>query len=250
MGTKNFIVTGANSYLGKAVIKYLIGLQSDEVKILTIQRSERDSQIFTDYCRGKSIINVDLLKESDLNRLPEEISTFFKEEPFHVINCAGGYWDHFPFEEVSLDFCHKTINENFLTVFNAAYYLVPLMKKRGEGHFITFGCNSIKYHYPYMAPFTVSKQAVATLMKSLCNEYSKWNLQFNCFLLTTLKTEREKNFKPNGDYDNWIEPKQVAELVYSLTQQTNSLINGTEIELLKYSEQYNWDGYFKRIQKS
>lgn len=249
MKTKNFVITGANSYLGRAISKYLGRLSGDGVKVLAIQRTSRNRPIYTDYYRGKSLVGIDLLNENDLKSLPQEISEFFKGEPFHVVHCAGGYWDYFPFDEVPLEFCHKVINENFLTVFNTAYTLVPLMKKYGMGHFITFGCNSTKHHYPYMAPFTASKQAVATLMKSLGNEYSKWNLQFSCFLLATLKTERERSYKPNGDYENWIEPEQVAELVYSLTQQPNSLINGTEIELLKYSEKYNWDGYFKRIQK-
>jgi short-subunit dehydrogenase len=181
--------------------------------------------------------------------LAKNVDEFFQEK-FHVINCAGGYWEHFSFTEVSFEQSIRTIQENLHTVFGVAYHLLPLMQERKGGHFVTFGCNSTKYHYPLMAPFTASKQAVATLMTSLCNEYGKYEIQFNCFILTTIKTEREKKIKPFGDFKNWLEPKKVAECVLNLTQQENTLINGGEINLFKYSEQYNWKGYFERIKKS
>lgn len=245
MKSKNFVVTGATSFLGQKIIEYF--LQDTEVKILALSR--RPQHIDPVITNIKRVSGIDLLTPHGLEAVKNEVLEMFPDEIFHVINCAGSYWEHFPLTGVSLEDSFKVMRENLFTVFGAAYTLVPLMKDRGRGHFITFGCNSTRHHYPYMAPFTASKQGVATLMKSLCNEYSKWNLQFNCFLLSTVKTEREKQFKVNGDYENWLEPLEIAESVWALTQQENVLMNGTEIELMKYSEQYNWDGYFKRIQK-
>src|SRR3989344_576821 len=247
MKIKNFVITGAGSFLGRAIAGYLI--KRYDVKLFLTSRKKYQFSVLKKFPSRISYLGgIDLLKKDNLEELAKAVNSFFPEQ-FHVINCAGGYWEHFPLVEVSFEQSIKTIEENLHTVFGAAYFLAPLMRERKGGHFISFGCNSTRYCYPWMAPFTAAKQGVATLMKSLCAEYGRYNIQFNCFVLVTLKTKREKEFKPFGDHKKWLEPKDIANAVFNLTQQDNNLINGSEINLFKYSEQYNWKGYFERIRK-
>lgn len=245
--TINIVVTGASSYLGKKLIKCF--LTRDDVRILAVSRSPVKIGVRCDKHQLTYLSGIDLLDQACLKILKERVQEVFSEGAFHVINCVGSYWEHFPLEESSLELCRKVIRENFETVFNTGYTLLPVMRVREGGHFIGFGCNSTRHHYPYMAPYTASKQAVATFIKSICNEYGKWGIQANCFLLSTLKTEREFTCKPFGDYEKWLDPYEVAWSVWSILDNNNGVINGSEIELMKYSEQYNWKGYFERIRK-
>ncbi|OGI84032.1 hypothetical protein A2997_00525 [Candidatus Nomurabacteria bacterium RIFCSPLOWO2_01_FULL_36_10b] len=244
--SKNFLITGITGVIGKAIHTYILENIPD-AKIFLVSRSNKIKiQENASLCH---LPNIDLTNETDLHKLKHMVDEFFGNEIFHVINCAGGYVEHTPFEDVSLSEAKRVISENLFTVYGMAHTMVPLMRKRSGGHFIVFGCNSIKYNYPYMAEFTCSKAAVASLMKSLASECSKDGLQFNTFHLVTVKSEKEKECKPRGDHQNWLEPSDIADAVISFTQQKNNLHNGGEMQLMIYSQDYWERGYFERIKK-
>jgi NAD(P)-dependent dehydrogenase (short-subunit alcohol dehydrogenase family) len=261
MKTKSFLITGAASYVGRSLIEMLKNEPEVKLLITTRKKYPEFQELYSD--RIMYLPFTDLLNSEDLKKLSDGAAGFFSDV-FHIINCVGGYWDHMPMSKVSHEESVKVINENFMTVFNTAYYLLPLLKTRKEEndkslsdenfdwpntHFVTFGCNSTRYYYPWMVPYTAAKQAVATLTKSLRSEYSAWNFQFNCFILATVNTEREKKFKPFGDHEHWLKPEKIAEVVLEVVRGETSLINGSEIELFDHSPHYHTTSYFGRIRK-
>lgn len=256
MHTKSFLITGAGSFLGRAIVACLE--KDPETKVFLTSRKTYEFEILEKRKDWRYMPGIDLLVDGDIQQLSLEVDKYFLSsdsgklvpEKFHVINCVGGYWDHFAFTRLSLAESRKTIEDNLTTVLNSAYFFMPILAERNGGHFITFGCNSTRHHYPYMTPFTVAKAGLATMMKCLASEYAKFNVQCNCYLLATIKNKREHNTKPFGDYENWLDPKDIAEIVINATQVESTLMNGSEIELWKYSERYNWDGYFQRIKKA
>ncbi len=243
----NYFITGANSPLGKAIVDRLIKNPSNRLLLTSYKKSE-DLKNLIDGTRVGYISGINLLNKKDLILLKQKVTNFFKSN-FNVINCTGYYLGQEPFEKTSIDEAKKIFDGNFLTVYNTAYTLLPLMKLRGGGHFILFGCNSVVYNYPWMAAFTAAKTALQSLATSLAHEYAEDNIHINTLRLATLQTPRELTTKPYGDQKNWINPYDIAELIESLTQGPFSLINGAAIDLYKPSPLYYHQSYFDRIKR-
>ena len=118
---------------------------------------------------------------------------------------------------------------------------------RGGGHFIGFSTHTSYQHYPKMVAFTVAKVAVESLIKGISNEFFGQGIIANTIALATLDTPAEREIKPNGDRENWLQLNEVCELVEKTILQSSNLINGNAIQVYKYSEKYFRESYFDRI---
>ena len=242
----NYLITGANSFLGKAIIKYLSSDTNN--KLLIVTRSKID---FSEYSENKNIYyqsGIDLLDAKCLQILTDKCSSFF-EGKLNTINCVGYYKGQEPFEKTTISEAKKIFDSNFVCVYNTANAIIPYLIKNGGGHFICFSCKSVKYRYPLMAPFSASKAALDCLVGSLANEYSKIGLVANSFSLSTLDTDFERTVKPFGDFDNWLKLKEVAVIIENVVTSGFDIMNGNTIDLFKYSESFFKKSYFDRIKK-
>lgn len=242
----NYLITGANSFLGKAIIKFL----SKDInnKLLIVTRNFTD---FSEYNDNPNVFyqnEIDLLDAKCLKSLADKCDTYF-EGKLNIINCVGYYKGQEPFEETSIEEAKRIFDSNFVCVYNTANALIPYLIKNKGGHFICFSCKSVKYKYPLMAPFSASKAALDCLVGSLANEYSKIGLVANSFSLSTLDTEFERTVKPFGDFDNWLKLDEVATIIEKIVTSDFDIMNGNTIDLFKYSESFFKKSYFDRIKK-
>jgi len=243
---RNYLITGAHSHLGKGLVSFFA--QQKGVRMLLTSRTPTSANDEKDSQNIRHLEGIDLLKESNLKTLAQEAERFFPGK-FHVINCAGAYWDHKGFSEASLAQNRQAFEGNAQTILGVAHCLIPLMCKRGGGYFVGFSCNSVLHNYPNMLAFTASKMALESLIRSLANEYGGKGLVANCFELATILTGREKGLKPFGDHQNWLLPEEVARVVYAMTTGPFSIVNGNAIKLYHYSPSFFTKGYLERIRR-
>ena len=240
----NYLVTGANGPLGRAIANHLLELGHN---VFVTSRVESEH-----YTRsGPSVLHVahiDLLDKSALGRLKDHCVSFFKGA-FHIINCTGHYKGQEEYHKTDVEETFRIFASNYIAVQNTASTLIPLQIDRGGGHFIAFSCNSVLYNYPHMAPFTASKAALESLVKSLANEYFGKGLVTTAFRLATLHTDHEIRVKPNGDHKNWLQLNEVAEFLSTYTAQPIGLHSGNVMNLFHYSDTFFRKSYFERIRR-
>ena len=220
----NILITGGTSHLGSSIAKYF---SNKGYNVLVTSRRENNN-----FKSGiKCISDIDLLETSCLTTLKNTVSEKF-DSKFTLINTVGFFPEngHQPFLSHSLDELNKIIHNNYIALSNTLHYLLPLMIEKGGGNIISISCKSVKHNFPWMIPFTASKAAVESLMKGIANEYSKEGIVSNTLELATLQTETEQNLKPHGDYNNWLDTKEVAKTIHTLISNDNSYINGNVIE--------------------
>lgn len=242
----SFLITGASSYIGKALVKYYSGAPSNRILMSSRSASEELSSL-----QSENILylpNQDLSTDSGLDVLFRVSKDFFTGS-FHVINCLGYFPGYKLLVNTSLDEAKRVLDSNVLSVFGVAHRMLPLMCKRGGGHFVTFSMHTTYQCFPYMSVFTAAKSAVECLTKGISNEYLKYNIYANVISLSTLLTEKELDMKPHGDYVNWLKPDEVCMIVDNLICNSNGLINGTLIHTYKYSDTYFGESYLGRIEK-
>lgn len=239
----NYLITGANSYLGREFVKQL-SKNNDNVLLVT-------SRTFYDFSNIQSnnikyLPGIDLLDENDLLSLQKEAETLFKGK-FNLINCTGYYEGQKPFIFTSLNEAKKIFDSNYTTVYNTVNTLMPLMIQKGGGHIIAFSCNSVRFNYPEMAPFTAAKSALESLMRTLANELYECGVFANSFQLATLLTEHETKVKPFGDHQNWLKVGEVVAYIEQFITDAVQIHNGNSIQLYHYSDSFFHKSYYERI---
>jgi len=239
MKIDNFVVTGANSDIGKALIARLS--INDQNKILAVSRSKNTSQSSSSV---EYLDNVDLNSEDDLITFSEKVKSTFSDK-FVLIHSVGNFWDHKTLTDTQYGEAVNMMDSHYNTLYGCIKYLIPIFKQLNGGRIIAFSCNSVGFNYPEMAAFTSAKAAVETLIKCTANENSKYGIVANAIALSTIKTEKVINSKLKKYHNQYITEQELLEVVDNLIN-ASSLINGNIIRILKHSEYFYNEGYFQR----
>ena len=242
----SFVITGANSFLGRAFAKSL--LKNASYKIFLTSKNKFN---FNNLLKNKNISylpEIDLTVESDVNKLSKAIDGFIQGK-FHVINCVGFFPGYEIIEDINIQTAKKVFDSNVIALYSVANKLIPLMCNRNGGHFIGFSTHTSYQHYPKMVAFTAAKAAVESIIKGIANEYLEKGIIANTIALATLRTKTELKIKPMGDSKNWLHTDEVCELVESIILHPCKLISGNVIHLYKYSNSFFHQSYFDRINK-
>lgn len=242
----NYLITGATSALGKALAFSIKDRYDSDCKLFLISRShseELESLVDSNvvYYSG-----IDLLDIKSDDKIICDINSFF-EGTFTLIHSAGDFWLHLPFLSVSTDEARNMMDSHYGTLYNVLQNFLPLMIKKGGGKVLAFSCNATSYHFPNMLPFTAAKAAIDATIKCIAHEYANRNIVANSIALSSLKTTHNKDSKPFGDYEHYLDLKELSDTVIEIAELSNNLANGNVISCYKYSDSYYNEGYFQRI---
>ena len=233
-----YVVTGANSEIGKALARHLINIGHE---VLLVSRSSKPSE----YSSETWIDGIDMTKESDLLRMQSFIQSHF-HSPFTIIHSVGDFWRHKSITNTNFSEAVSQINSHYITLFGVIKSVVPIMQNVGGGKIIAFSCNSVKYNYPDMAAFTSSKAAVECLIKCIANEQSKYNILANAFALPSIKTTSVINTKPEEFHKCYPTLEELTDCIEKNIESLSPLVNGNCIGLFKYSDSFYHKGYYER----
>jgi NAD(P)-dependent dehydrogenase (short-subunit alcohol dehydrogenase family) len=242
----SFVITGANSFLGRAFAKMLS--KNENYKVFLTSRSKFN---FNGLLKNKNVSylpELDLTVESDVKKFADAVNDFLPNQ-FHVINCLGYFPGYDTIQEINTETAKKIFDSNVIALYSVANNLLPLMCKRKGGHFIGFSTHTSYQHYPRMVAFTAAKAAVESLIRGIANEYFEKGINANTIALATLLTETELKIKPKGDSKNWLKTDEVCEFVENIVLQPSKLVSGNVIHIYKYSDSFFHQSYFDRINK-
>ena len=235
----NYLITGANSEIGKSLAVYL---KQQGHNLLLVSRSKIDSSITEN---TSWIDGIDLTKEENLNTLADKVSETF-HGPFIFVHSVGDFWEHKSITDSTLEEAKSMILSHYLTLYGTIRVLAPIMRKVGGGRIIAFSCNSVKYNYPDMAAFTSSKAAVECLIRCVANEQSQYKITANAFALPSIATEHVKRTKPEEYWNSYVTVDELVETVEKTIENLSPYVNGTTINLFKYSRSFYHASYYER----
>ena len=242
-----YLVTGANGHLGRALVGEIAN--QGDVSLVLATRSKEISPVvsFPDRVRMLHVGGLDLSHERDAAELADRVAGFLPHR-FDVLNSVGAFPGYRTVLELSGEEALEVYKSNYLTVYNVARAIMPLLKERGGGNFVAFTSHSRYQAYPLMAAFESAKAALEQLVRHLAHEEAINGITVNAFALSTLATTEEFRLKPHGDHEHWPLPEEVAREVLRTLSLPGGLLNGNIIHLYKYSRTYFHSSYFERIE--
>lgn len=187
--TRNIVITGASSGIGKALKEKFI---ANGDRVIGISSSEDDY-----VC--------DVTNRQEMEKVFKEISKKFDKIDI-LIPCAGfglfGAIELTPFEKVQ-----KEYDVNVLGLISTIQLGLPLM--RDNGKIINISSVCALYPVPFRAFYCSSKAAVSMLSDCLRMELARTKIQSTaicpCEIKTNFSKNRDKNYGTNERYGKAIE---------------------------------------------
>ncbi len=242
--TCRYLITGANSYLGKSLAVHLS--KSGGNQVITTSRNPSKFDQLARNQNHQHLSSIDLLQSEDMSRLVSTVSRW-ADGPFHVVNCVGYFPGYKKISETPLDEARKVFESNVLSLYATATNLLPIMRLKGGGHFIAFSSHAVAQSYPLMAAFSAAKASVDSLIQSIANEYAEYGIIANALAIATLNSPRERHLRPKADSSDWLQVDQISRFVEQFVHAPFHIMNGNTVHLFNYSKSFFHQSYFQRL---
>lgn len=205
---KKAIITGGSRGIGKALAEGLAAYGADVAIVVksTVERAEAVADGIRKVGRDAFVIQADVSKEGDLQRLTDEIMARWGRIDILINN--AGIVIPVASEDCSFDDWRRTLAVNLDGVFLVSRAIGRQMISQKSGAIINIGSMSGRIvNWPFhFAAYNVSKAGVHMLTKCLATEWAEHNIRVNAiapgYILTEL-TEEVLREHPDVVNEQW-----------------------------------------------
>jgi NAD(P)-dependent dehydrogenase (short-subunit alcohol dehydrogenase family) len=172
--------------------------------------------------------SVNLLEANSVNHCIQEIINEYGKIDV-LANIAGGFAMGPLVQNTPDKDWDFMLNLNARSVFYTCRASIPHMLENGGGRIINVSARAANEGKGRMGPYCASKAAVKTLTESLAAENKFDNINVNCILPGTIDTPQNRNDMPDADFDKWVPPAALADVVLFLASDAARCVTGAAI---------------------
>ncbi len=159
----------------------------------------------------------------------QAVSAAFSNQSFDIwVHCAGGF-RFSTVEQIRDDDLDFLINTNLKSAFFLARELIPGMKKRNFGRIVFISSRATFQPGQGMAAYAASKAGLNMLTSALAEETKAFDITVNAVLPTVIDTPSNRREMPQANFSDWVQPGQLADIIFSLTSSLGKPIHGALI---------------------
>ena len=225
------IVTGGTGALGHAVVKALL---ENGVQVVTVYRSPEKLQELTNYVSPLKDrltgIQGDVTDEGSVANLVQKTIERFGRLDI-LLNIVGGYMGGNTIAETKLDEFNKMMEMNLKSAFLCSRAVLPHMIKQNYGKIVSISARpavDIRRRAKSGA-YAISKTAVKVLTETIAEEVKDLNINVNCVMPGTMKTEDNIKAFPGANMSKWVEPNDVAKVILFLISDVSNITSGAAV---------------------
>jgi NAD(P)-dependent dehydrogenase (short-subunit alcohol dehydrogenase family) len=210
MNIRRVLVTGARGSLGSVVMKKYIDAGAK------VFGADLPGQLSV---KGGEFIPIDL---SDSKSVTNAVKGL---EVDVLVHCAGGF--RFAMidqtSDADMDFLW---NANCRSAFLLAREVLPSMKEKNFGRMVFVSARATTQPGAGVGAYAASKAGLNMLVGSLADEVKDFNINVNAVLPSIIDNPTNRIDMPQADFNKWVRPDQLSEIIFSLTSEWGNPING------------------------
>ncbi len=146
-----------------------------------------------------------------------------------LANIAGGFTMGEAVHETSEDTWDFMMGLNARSVLNMARAVVPVMLQQGRGKIVNVGAGAGLVGLANMGAYSASKSVVIRLTEAMSAELKNSGINVNCVLPSIIDTERNRADMPDADFERWVSPTAMAEVIGFLASTAADPIHGAAV---------------------
>lgn len=222
---KVVMITGAAGNLGSAAARTF--LAGGAQLVLVDRHVERLEAVYDDLRHDQAHIfaAVDLTDDGAVQGMVYE-AVQHMERIDVLANIAGGFRSGAPVHETPLDTWEFMMNLNARTVLITARAVVPHMLQQRSGKIINIASRAALQAGAKSAAYAAAKSAVVRLTESMSAGLKEAGINVNCVIPGTLDTPQNREAMPGADFESWVAPEALADVLYFLASEKARAIHG------------------------
>jgi len=222
MPGKFVVITGAKGGLGTFVTQKFLAAGE------TVIGASRNIQ-WSDFANANFLPErTDFSDETSVQKLADATIMRFGRIDI-LVHVAGGFAGGTPLHETDSKVWSQMLDMNLTAAFNVIHAFLPYMRKEGRGRIIAVGSNAARQPHANLGAYVVSKSALVTLIQTVALENADRGIMANLVLPGTMDTPTNRAAMPSADPKKWVNPADVANVIYWLSSSEASLTNGAAI---------------------
>jgi len=143
--------------------------------------------------------------------------------------CLVGGYEATPIDELSWTDVDRIFQLDLRPTVEAIIAARPALEASGAGSIVTMGAKSAISPGGKMSAYAAAKAAVIAFSASLAIELRPRGVRVNCVLPGTIDTPANRVMLPDAKRTNWIDPRQLGELIRFLASPESAPLTGAAI---------------------
>jgi NAD(P)-dependent dehydrogenase (short-subunit alcohol dehydrogenase family) len=223
------VITGTTGNLGTAVArKFMVS----GAKMGFLERSpDKIKEIFPETVNAPDqylVQQVDVTNPDSMEEAANELLREFGRIDI-LVNTVGGYRAGAPLHQTPLDTLDFMLNLNARSVFVSCQAFIPSMIENNYGKIVNVSARPGLIGVRNAAAYSASKSAVIRLTESMSSELKHKGINVNCILPGTIDTPQNRQATPDADFNRWVSPESIADVILFLASDVSSAIQGAAI---------------------
>jgi NAD(P)-dependent dehydrogenase (short-subunit alcohol dehydrogenase family) len=215
---KRVAVTGAFGTLGAAVVR---GVQAAGARVAAIDRAAAPAAGLGDAALFGGVDLGDFASaQATMDSVAQTLGGLDA-----LVNIAGAFrWE--TLGDGSLDTWDLLYRINLRTAAAASKAALPHLVRRGSGRIVNIGAGAAAKAGAGMGAYAASKAGVARLTEALAEELKDQRITVNAVLPSIIDTPPNRADMPTADFDRWVKPEQLADVIVFLLSEHAAAITG------------------------
>ncbi len=186
-------------------------------------------------------VTADITKFGEIESMRSQIEETFGPVDILIANAGQNLVMPGPFEEISEEGWHATINVNLTATFLTIKSFLPGMKERKTGNIITISSAAARRPTSRSPiPYTAAKAGIQILTQIVAAQVGPYGIRANCITPETILTERNQQWIPDEQKQSLVEmhpikrlgtPEDVASAALFLASEDAAWITGIILDV-------------------
>lgn len=146
-----------------------------------------------------------------------------------LVNAAGGFAGGEPVHQTSWELWQSQIDINLKTAVISCAAAIPHLITRGGGAIVNVSSRTATQSGANLAAYAAAKRAVLQLTEALAVELRPHNITVNAVLPSVIDTPANRAAMPKANYEVWVKPAEIAEVIHFLVGPAARIISGAAI---------------------
>jgi len=223
------LITGGTGALGRAVTKRF--LEAGAHVTTTYTREEgvaRLLAILGEHQTRLTGLKTDVTKEEEVKQSVDSLAQKFGRIDV-LVNLAGGYVGGAPIAELDEKTWDFMMNLNLKSAFLCSKHVLPYMIAQKQGRIINISSRAAVRAFSGIAAYAASKAGIIAFTKVLAAETREHGITANVILPSIIDTEANRASMPKANFDAWVKPEELANVILFLASDEAREISGAAI---------------------